>query len=216
MLILSTSYKHNAVFDKLLLAYKTLYSNLASRMACRVVVDASKHPVNAYLLGQVPSIELYILHLVRDARGVLDSWSRAKGYLKRRPSWKIIAQWVAYNWLAEYLHWKGIPYLRIAYEDFVREPAQALDKIVKFVGERETNIREFLKGNQAQLTSEQHPLAGNPGKLSQRGSVFIQEPRWHLPLWKNLWAIATTWPLLVRYGYLTFGRSHNQETGETR
>lgn len=213
LLVFFSRYKRSKLFESVLRIYASLYGEIASRTGCEIVVDMSKHPANAYLLKQVPGVELYLLHLVRDVRGVVDSWSKPKGYLRRRPAWKSVPQWIAYNVLAESLSLGGTPYLRVLYEDFVQSPAHVLKEIAAFVGWCRSDEIRILKGNQVELSSEQHPLAGNPGKLSQKGLVSIQEHKWHLPLWEEVAIVAATWPWLVRYGYV-WNRRHNVEESE--
>ena len=38
-----------------------------------VIVDSTKSPVRAFALGMIPGIDLYVVHLVRDGRGVIAS-----------------------------------------------------------------------------------------------------------------------------------------------
>ena len=45
-----------------------LYHGIADATGARVVVDSSKWPTYAHLLNSIPSIDLYVLHLVRDPR----------------------------------------------------------------------------------------------------------------------------------------------------
>jgi hypothetical protein len=43
-----------------------------------VVVDSSKRPANALLLAASDDIDLFVVHLVRDPRGVANSWEFAR------------------------------------------------------------------------------------------------------------------------------------------
>ena len=201
-LVFLSHYGRNKLLERILQIYGVLYDEIVSRTGCEIVVDASKHPANAYLLRQISNVELYLLHLIRDVRGVVDSWSRPKGYLGKRPFWKAVPQWIVYNVLGESLRLGGIPYLRVLYEDFVQDPGGVLEEVTAFIGWHRPDGIRILKGNQIELVSEQHPLAGNPDKLSQKGPISIREHKWRLPLWKEIGVIAVAWPWLVRYGYL--------------
>ena len=55
-----------------------LYRSIASVTGARVIVDSSKWPTYAFLLSNLPSIDLHILHLVRDPRACAFSWRRTK------------------------------------------------------------------------------------------------------------------------------------------
>jgi hypothetical protein len=55
-----------------------LYSAISRHSGARVIVDSSKGPVDAAVLGAVQGITPYYVHLVRDPRAVIHSWSRKK------------------------------------------------------------------------------------------------------------------------------------------
>ena len=57
------------------------YHDLARVTGASVIVDSSKSPALAALLTQVPGIELHVVHLVRDLRGVVSSGRRTKAYV---------------------------------------------------------------------------------------------------------------------------------------
>ena len=64
-----------------------LYGAIRSTTGSRVVVNSSKSPMYGYMLGRVPEVELYTVHLVRDPRSVQYSLLKRKmekhgGYLK--------------------------------------------------------------------------------------------------------------------------------------
>jgi len=44
----------------------------------QLVVDSSKDASHAYVLANIPEIQLYVVHLVRDSRAVAYSWQRKK------------------------------------------------------------------------------------------------------------------------------------------
>ena len=53
-----------------------LYRGIGEVAGARVVIDASKHASTAFLLRRVPGIDLRVVHLVRDSRGVAYSWTK--------------------------------------------------------------------------------------------------------------------------------------------
>lgn len=55
-----------------------LYKAIRAVTGSRVIVDSSKFPSYGYLLGMVPSVDLYAVHLVRDPRAVAYSWQRKR------------------------------------------------------------------------------------------------------------------------------------------
>lgn len=187
----------NRRWQDLIASVGKVYSQVASRTRSRVIVDASKHPSYAYLLSQVPEIELYVLHLVRDARGVTASWMKPKGYLGARSPVRVIIEWNVWNLESEFLRLLGNKYLRVQYETFVNTLEDTLRTIMQFVGEGHDFVPSLHVGRNVQ-----HPLAGNPDKLHRGQDNQIQPARWDLPRSLNLTVALLCWPLLMRYGYL--------------
>src|SRR5687767_15933483 len=87
----------------------SLYAQLVDVTGARVVVDASKRPEDAAVLAGVSCVDQYVLHIVRDPRAVVFSWSRVKpspdGTMvmqRMRPS-RIVRDWLESNAGAELL-----------------------------------------------------------------------------------------------------------------
>ena len=53
-----------------------LYSAILEVAGARVVVDSTKNPPYAYFLRRVSGVDLRVVHLVRDSRGVVFSWMK--------------------------------------------------------------------------------------------------------------------------------------------
>ena len=53
-----------------------VYAAVADVSGASVVVDSSKHASTAFLLRRAPGLDLRVVHLVRDSRGVAYSWSK--------------------------------------------------------------------------------------------------------------------------------------------
>src|SRR3712207_1729970 len=56
--------------------YARLYAAAAEVSGARVLIDSSKHSALAYCLRWVPGLDLRVVHVVRDARGVAYSWTK--------------------------------------------------------------------------------------------------------------------------------------------
>jgi hypothetical protein len=190
--------------EKFLATLENLFKLIAKNENCRVIVDSSKLPLQAYMLSQIPSIELYVVHLIKDPRGVVSSWSKPKKYLRPLPMRKITLGWSVHNLLSEPLRLYAQKYLPIRYEDFVNNPGETVKKIASAVGEGVKNL-DFLQGKQAWV-SVQHMLASNPDKYAT-GEILIKEQDWQLPWYKNLFVSLMTLPLLLRYQYPIFKAS---------
>jgi len=183
---------------KLLSAIEALYVAVTEHSGCEVIIDSSKNPSNAYILSKVPNVELSVVHLVRDPRGVVSSSSRPKGYLQRRPPLKVALWWLAYNLPAELLRTCAERYWLVRYEDFVQYPKDIVGEIASQVRGKVVEAN-FLNGTQAQINL-QHVLAGNPAKSTQ-GPLKIEAQKWELPRFMRLLVTLLTLPLLYRYRY---------------
>jgi hypothetical protein len=175
-----------------------LIKSVGAKGGSRVIVDSSKNPANAYVLSQVPGVNVYVVHLVRDPRGVVGSWSRPKKYLSAFPASTVIWWWLSYNLSAESLRIFAEDYALIKYEAFVSDPKGALESILSMVNEPASDLG-FLEEGKARLR-EQHIIAGNPDKLST-GRISIQQTSWSLPPGKTIFVTMSTLPLLAGYQY---------------
>ena len=97
-----------------------------------MVVDSSKLPTYGYLLHQVPSVRIRVVHLVRDPRATAHSWQRLRATgavddddeaMDRFGVWKATALWDIWNTTGPASCSKRSPdYLRVRYEDLVADP----------------------------------------------------------------------------------------------
>ncbi|GFJ89664.1 hypothetical protein [Phytohabitans rumicis] len=56
--------------------YAAIYEAAARVSGASVVIDSSKHSALAHCLRWVPGLDLRVVHVVRDARGVAYSWTK--------------------------------------------------------------------------------------------------------------------------------------------
>jgi hypothetical protein len=102
-----------------------------------VIVDASKHVSHAFLLRRVPGLDLRVVHLVRDSRGVALSWTRLRrpevvdgqAMMATRPPVLLSVRWLTRNALFHLLRRLGVPTLLLRYESLVRGPAAELTRV---------------------------------------------------------------------------------------
>ncbi len=189
-----------------------LYKSIKDNTSARVIVDSSKLPTYANLLRMIPSVDLYVVHLVRDPRGVAFSWQRAKKepsggsqeeIMERLNPKATALAWSIQNLACEGFLWKlkGIPSVRIRYEEFVRDPQMALHRILNMMDER-VDAPEIFTGSDLKLRIN-HTLAGNPNRF-QVGAIRLKEDddwKREMDLKDRLQVTTRTWPLLKRYGY---------------
>ncbi len=109
-----------------------LFSCALEAFGTPVLTDASKSPHRLWMMWRSGYWDLYVVHLVRDGRGVLYSY-----YRKYRRFHQAMIRWVLPSIEALFLE-RWLPrdrWLRIHYEDLVRNPEGTLQRIVDFVGE---------------------------------------------------------------------------------
>jgi hypothetical protein len=176
-----------------------------------VVVDSSKLRSRAYALSMIPGIDLRIVHLVRDARGLI--WSSKKRLAKDdraglpreiRPkaTWRMAAGWVVANlhsdWVCRQLD--STRWTTVRYEDLMAEPLSILGQIGQLVGVDLSEVGRALVAGEAIPVG--HTVAGN--RMRMAGQVRLKpDLEWQSKLAAKdrwlCWAIAG-W-LMRHYGY---------------
>lgn len=200
--------------EKFLKSLEKLYWAICTATGSRIIVDSSNFPTYGYLLDTSPSIDLYVVHLVRDPRAVAYSWQRktfrqdtelgsgSSVYQDRHKPWKSALRWDISSLGAD-LFWKQAPerYLILRYEDFVTKPREAIESILKLV-QTDPSRAPFISENEIDL-GVNHTVYGNPSRL-YTGKIRLQiDEEWRekmKPFDKSM-VTALTWPLLGRYRY---------------
>jgi len=199
-----------------------LYQSLATASGARVIVDSSKWPTYAFLLDAIPSIDLHVLHLVRDPRACAFSWTRKKEvepgvFLDQHNALVSTSYWVVWNPVIRYF-WgkKRNRYRFLAYEDFVTRPRSSFNDIVRFVGEVVPTDTPFLDDHTVKVCPT-HSLEGNAVKFASGPIAIRSDSEWEARISPANRAVVTamTWPWLLRYGYWNRG-GRGRETGGTR
>lgn len=178
---------------------------------CMTIVDPSKGLERAYVLSSIPDIDLKVIQLVRDPRGVV--WSHKKALLKAldkrlrrdtypQPAWRTALYWCRMNLLADWLRRQVGPErsLLVRYEDFMLETRPILQKIGDFIGVDLSDIQQAI--NRGEKLYFGHTIAGN--RVRMQGELrlkFDQEWRQHLSLRDRRVTEIISGPLMARYGY---------------
>lgn len=186
-----------------------LYQAIQKVTGGRFVVDSSKLPAYGRVLDALDSVDLYVVHLVRDPRAAAWSWRREKaapdragGKMEQRSALKSAALWSVWNGTAEAL-WGRHPerYLRLRYEDFLAEPRASVRSIMEMMGMADVTL-PFVDDRTVALGVD-HSVAGNPDRLSSGVVALRASGDWfsELPARDRIVVSMLTGPLLVRYGY---------------
>jgi hypothetical protein len=195
-----------------------LYRATAAVSGAGIIVDSSKAVPYGRLLGLLPGLDVRVVHLVRDARGVTNSWlrwkpapDRIKPYVDRRTPLRSVINWTISTLGGELVFRPQGPYLRLRYEDLAARPLEAVERIVRLAtappgggGEPPPPVELPFIGERAVRLAPTHSIKGNPDRL-QTGVVEIRlDDRWKRELAPRNRRLVTalTWPLLARDGYL--------------
>lgn len=200
-----------AAFDRYIADIARLFSGLRQATGSRVFVDATKWPTSPVGLGLVPGVEPVVVHLVRDPRAVVHSWKRTKPLTDREegaefPRWGTLhsgTSWLVRNLGAELMARRvsRTRFIRVRYEDFVRDPARVLREIAAAAGLADAPL-PFVDGRTLR-TGPNHTVGGNVNRL-ERGKVELQEDdEWRRQQGRvdRIGTTFLTFPLLARYGY---------------
>jgi hypothetical protein len=184
-----------------------LYSSIAATTSSDVIVDSSKYPTYAQVLSMIPSVDLSVVHLIRDPRAVAYSWQKQKTspdgvHMNRMHPAIVSSLWAIWNVTGELFERRSpTPYLRVRYEDFVDRAPATLETIVDFVGKRSRRL-SFVSDDYTQLGTT-HNLEGNPSRFDSGKIQLAVDDAWkrELPPHHRRLVTALTWPLLRRYRY---------------
>jgi UDP-N-acetylglucosamine transferase subunit ALG13 len=189
-----------------------LYGAIGQVSEADVIVDSSKLPSHAMLARLAPSVDLRMVHLVRDSRGVVYSWEKSvksdeasadPRLLERYGPTSASARYVYYNGLTALARRLGVPYLRVRYEDLIAGPRAGLDRILRHAGVPVTDLAlSFLGDGEARLRPN-HTVDGNPVRFAVGGVPLRIDDEWRrrMPSRRRLMVTALTSPSLLRYGY---------------
>ena len=180
------------------------------------LLDSSKHVSTAALLALDPAIDLRLLHLVRDPRGVAYSWTKHvrrpeadDELMPTYPPHRTALRWVTDNLGFEALG-QRVPSIRLRYEDFLAQPGRALRAIARLVDLAPTDEDlGFIDGRVATLSTPMHSVAGNPLRFGSDVMELRLDDAWRrdLPRSDRALIAGITGPLLLRYGYPAAGGS---------
>jgi Glycosyl transferase family 2 len=180
--------------------YAAIYQAIADTDGTNCVVDASKVPAQALALARA-GIDVRVVHLVRDARGVAYSLGKqvtrphamkapegtstgeastgeaSTGEASAEQMWGSVPVEAAGRWLAiqseaELLRRCGIPVARVLYGDFVRQPRPVIEEALTRLGLPPSRSDLAHIGDGQVALGRSHGLSGNPSRFTE-GEVSL-------------------------------------------
>jgi hypothetical protein len=192
------------------------YTELISRVyeAARVVtgasviVDSSKHVPAALALRLNPGLDLRVVHLVRDSRGVAYSWSKAvsrpatsgETLMTRWSPVETSLRYLAYNTLLSRIF--ADEALQVRYEDLVANPRAIAGSIIEWLGLGPDGL-ESIKANGSVAFGTSHGISGNPMRFTTGPVDLAVDDEWmrSMSVADRFLVTLLTFPSLMRYRY---------------
>ncbi len=169
-------------FTEYMRGVEALYRAVQKASGKGFLIDSSLSPRRAYGLTLNPKIDLYLIHLVRDGRGII--WSLKKPgkktltkVYKPAPASRTIRYWITANLQSAYVFSQVKEEKRrlIRYEDFVIQPDVILNQIGAWVGEDLSRSGNELEPNQ--FSGERHTVGGNRIRMHKEFRI-IPDFKW--------------------------------------
>jgi hypothetical protein len=210
-------------------SYAALYRAIAGASGCPVVIDSSKRVMLAFCLRRIPGLDLRVIHVIRDSRAVAYSWTKvvprpeaggstaagqpeaseaapvASTYMGTYSPARTAMRWNILNIAFHVLAARGVPTLRVRYEDFVADPASSVRRIADFACGPDSvpgSLSRALADRHADLAVT-HTAAGNPMRFRTGRMEIRRDDAWRskLPPRDRVVVWLLTAPLLAMYRY---------------
>jgi len=200
--------RYRAALAEYLSFVERLYRAISTVSGDPVIVDSSKDVSTAYLLAKASTLDVRVLHLVRDPRAVAYSWTKhvakpgTSVEMDRYPPAKTAGWYVVFNALIHALRMWGVPMRFLRYEDFTQDPERHIAAVLDFAGNPAPEL-SYVSGRTLELGAH-HSMGGNPMRF-QRGAIEVRRDdawRHELPAVDRRVVTVVTLPLLAIYRYV--------------
>ncbi len=179
---------HKSEFRIITDIYYKLYKSILKNTNSDYIIDSSKHPMFAHILSTHPNIQLYVIHLVRDARAVTYSSMKKRirpeiknkiEYMPTYPAYMSALAWKFVNIVTEKLEKNVYKYTRLKYEDMFHDINSTLNRLYDFLELNEMS-NDFIISNSLVKLHSNHTTSGNPMRFKE-GSIELKTDN----AWKN-------------------------------
>ncbi len=199
--------------DEYLDTYHRLYQAIATISGADVVVDASKATAQLFALRRLGSLDIRVLNLVRDSRGVASSWSKA-GVSKPQSvdgdamgtyaPHRLAMLWAALQLESAALSAGASHATRVRYEDLVADPRATLERALVGLGLPPAAGALDHVGPASVTLGPSHGVAGNRSRFVEGRIKLELDEAWRSTLAPRSRRVVTalTLPQLVGYGYV--------------
>jgi hypothetical protein len=195
-------------FQRYSIYTQALFAAIARHSGASIIVDSTKGPARALSLSKIPEIDLHMLHLVRDVRGVVNSWLQScrlaqqqgtRGRVGFSDNVRPAVAWAIVNYFCERVQ-RRLPGdgLLVRYEDYSANPESAVDEIASVLGMQSAMRDTGCNGGERHV----HQIAGNDMRLRPVTHIATDQA-WHVriapAMQKALYLLVSPWMLRYRY-----------------
>lgn len=187
-----------------------LYASIARVAERSTIIDSSKTVAYGLFLAQLGSLDVRVVHLVRDSRAVANSWQRAKEWtqspddvapmMRTRTPASTSREWMINNGLAGLLRRRAAAATIVRYEDLADDPEAVVASIIE-----DLDLRTEASADTSGESTERprHGFLGNPTRFRTGPREIVADDAWVEEFGRRDRFITTllTWPLLRRHGY---------------
>lgn len=191
--------------------YRRVYDAAKEVSGASVVVDSSKVPPTALALSHDSQIDLRVVHIARDSRGVAYSWSKSVArpetsgteYMPKLSAASSTALWSSHNLAIQALRYRRAPVVRIRYEDLVVSPAAVVADAWAALDLPGSGQLPMVDKTTIELGST-HSVAGNPMRFKLGRTELRPDTEWKdkMAAHDRREVTALSFPLLAWLGYL--------------
>ena len=182
-----------------------IYKSLQDVSSCKAIVDSSKSVGRAYSLLRNKKIDVQLIHLVRDPRGMYYSFQKKDVVTPVKGLWSTALYWNITNFLASIikLRFGDKKVLQIRYEDLVYCPGETIDKISFFLYVNLSQVKEKLK-NEVKL-DRGHIASGNRLRSQKSALKLTPDFEWKrkLSFSQRLILNIICSPMMVKHKYFS-------------
>jgi hypothetical protein len=191
-----------------------VYKAAAAVSGASTVVDSSKHPAVVYALRRQSDLDLRVVHLVRDSRGVAYSWTKTVprpeagvdsdlSTMDQYEPWRSAMLWNVQNAALTALATTKTPVRRVRYEDVVDDPIATTATLATFIGADPDRVGTYVDRDTVTVPAS-HQVSGNPIRMTTGPVTLRRDDTWRTSLRPGDRRLVTglTAPLLRTYGYV--------------
>ena len=161
--------------EKYIALHQSIFDSIQSNTEKSILLDSSKYLGRALALNKLDNIELKIIYVVRDVRGVINSFSK-KVQTSKSPL-STIVYYTLVNLVAEFITRfilrKSV--IKIRYEDLINNPNTLFDRLEGFLNLNLQAVKDKIEKQQAFQIG--HIIGGNRLKKSKE-IYFRKDVAW--------------------------------------